>query len=163
MGAPTVLIAFASQSGSTAAIADVIAGELRAAGFEVDCRPASDVSTLGPYTALVLGSGVFVRSRGADGGGFLTRHAATLATLPVWLFSAGPIGGGHDVEPGAMPDRPVVDVARAIGARGAATFGALDATADADMLARPVELPCVRAWAHEIAAALGRAPLAVAS
>jgi menaquinone-dependent protoporphyrinogen oxidase len=79
------------------------------------------VTGLEPYGAVVLGSGVFLAGRRCDGGGFIARHAEALAQRPVWLFSAGPIGGPSAVtgEPKG-PEAPVVRVARAIGARGAA-------------------------------------------
>ena len=165
MSAPIVLVAFATQSGSTAGIAEAIACELRDAGFEVECRPASEVDDLSPYGALVLGSGVYVRSRSADGGGFLTRHAGWAAGRPVWLFCSGPIGRGPAHDAGVPVDCTVMDVARAIGARGAAAFGAPGVMSDSgvSVIGRPIDLPRVRSWAHEIAAELGRTPVAAAS
>jgi menaquinone-dependent protoporphyrinogen oxidase len=155
MSAPIVLVAFASQAGSTASIAEVIATELRAAGLRADCRPASEVDDVTPYGAIVLGSGVFVRGRQSDGGGFLVRHALEVAARPTWLFCVGPIGrgGGTELEPAS--DGPVVVVARAIGARGAAAFGTGPGhEADADDIGRPVDLTRVRTWARGIAAEL---------
>jgi menaquinone-dependent protoporphyrinogen oxidase len=150
MRAPVVLVAYASEAGSTARIAGEIAGELRAAGLGVECRLAADVDALDRYDALVLGSGVFVRSRSADGGGFLARHGHSLGTRPVWLFSSGPIGRG----PGgpAVPESAssVVEVGHAIGARGAAAFGWRGDNLDDD-LAEPGDMARVRAWAREIA------------
>ncbi len=148
-----VLVAYASQSGSTAGIAEVIASEIRRAGLSVDCRPASEVDDLAAYTAVVLGSGVFLAHRGSDGGGFLPRHAAALGTRRVWLFTAGPIGRGRTHDGVIAGDGAVMDVARRIGARGAATFGALDPRADPDPLERlqPVDLVRVRGWARSIA------------
>ena len=157
MGAPVVLVAFASEAGSTARIAGEIASQLRSAGLGVECRLAAEVDALDPYDALVLGSGVFVRSRNADGGGFLNRHAAELGARPVWLFSSGPIGRARTGA--ARPDTvgTVVDVGRAIGARGAAAFGCEAEALDND-LAEPVDMARVRAWAREIATAI-RGPL----
>lgn len=162
MGAATVLVAFASQRGSTAEIAEVIAGTLRTDGFRVDCRPASEVESLSPYAALVLGSGVFVRSRATDGGGFLERHAGSLGERPAWLFSAGPIGRGSTIETGDPNESAVMDVAQAIGARGAAAFGQPGGDGAADDVGQPTDMRRVRAWAHEIAAGLGRPSLAAA-
>jgi menaquinone-dependent protoporphyrinogen oxidase len=165
MSAPIVLVAFASQSGSTAGIAEVIALELREAGFAVECRPVSEIDDLGGYVALVLGSGVFVRGRRSDGGGFLAHHAAWVASRPVWLFCSGPIGRGPANEVGDHVESTVMDVARSIGARGAAAFGSTGIGADAgvDAIGMPLDLPRVRAWAHEIAAELGSMPMAAAS
>jgi menaquinone-dependent protoporphyrinogen oxidase len=165
MSAPVVLVVFAAQSGSTAGIAEAIACELRDAGFAVECRPASEVEDLAPYGALVLGSGVYVRRRASDGGGFLARHAAWVAARPVWLFCSGPIGRGPAHDAGVPAECTVMDVARAIGARGAAAFGSPGVPADdgVGVIGRPIDLPRVRSWAHEIAAELGRTRVAAAS
>jgi menaquinone-dependent protoporphyrinogen oxidase len=151
-----VLVAFASQTGSTAGIAEVIADELRRARFTVDCRPAGEVADLTGYAAVILGSGVFLPRRAADGGGFLARHAEGLTSRDVWLFCAGPIGRGRATEAGLRAECAVMDVARAIGARGAAAFGAVGLPADVDPLERlaPVDRGRVRAWAREIASDL---------
>lgn len=162
MGDQRVLVAFANQAGSTAGIAATIESVFRRSGLEVDCRVASEVRDLAPYTAVVLGSGVFVASRASDGGGFLARHRSALAGRPLWLFCAGPIGrgrcpGGGDAT-GAC-DASVVAVARAVGARGAAVFGPTGLPADATVeLLGPVNVQRVRAWAAEIAVQL-RAPV----
>lgn len=152
-----VLIAYASQSGSTAEIAEVIATELRRAGLAVDCRQASAVGDLEPYGAVILGSGVFLARRGSDGGGFLTRHAAALATRRVWLFASGPIGREHDDAEGGASGG-VMAVAERIGAEGAVAFGALVPSVDRNPLEHlvPIDLARVRAWARAIAADLGR-------
>jgi menaquinone-dependent protoporphyrinogen oxidase len=154
-----VLVAFASRSGSTAGIAQAIAAALRGAGLAVDSSPAGDVTDVNPYAAVVLGSGVFLPRRQSDGGGFLLRHAPTLATRAVWLYSAGPIGGGHGgdgAESAGSGDGNVYEVGRAIGARGAAVFGTPVPTLADDSLAEltPVDLARVRSWAAEIAAQL---------
>jgi menaquinone-dependent protoporphyrinogen oxidase len=154
-----VLVAFASRSGSTAGIAEAIAGVLRDAGLEVDSSPAGDIADVTPYDAVVLGSGVFLPHRGSDGGGFLVRHGAILKTRAVWLFCAGPIGRGraaNDAEPAASGDCSVAEVARSVGARGCAEFGTPVPEAGADPVAElaPVDVARVRAWAREIAEAL---------
>jgi menaquinone-dependent protoporphyrinogen oxidase len=158
MSAPSILVAYASQTGSTAGIARAIADELERAGLAVDCRPAGEVADLVDYTAVILGSGVFLPRRGSDGGGFITRHAAELATRRVYLFSAGPIGGmrTHGMD-GIVGECNVMDVARTVGARGAAAFGALGLSPEVDPLERlaPMDLDRVRSWARLIATDLG--------
>lgn len=165
MSADRVLIAFASQQGSTAWVAETICKELRAAGLAVECLPVAAVTDLEPYGAVVLGSGVFLARRGSDGGGFITRQRAALADRPVWLFSAGPIGGvgpGHNGD-AAGEEAPVVRVAREIGAKGAATFGAGPIVNGDDDVRRPGtdwrEVARVRSWARTIADELARAGL----
>ncbi len=168
MGDQRVLVAFANQAGSTAGIAGEIAAVLRRAGLSVDCRVAGDVVDVTPYRAVILGSGVFVTRRRSDGGGFLARHAAELATRPVWLFSAGPIGGGRcTVEGPQAADEAcgVAAVARAVGARGSAAFGPIDPAVDADLMERlgAVNHGRVRAWAADIAGQLTVAPRSAAA
>jgi hypothetical protein len=127
---------------------------LRSAGLAVDCRPKEEVADVSLYRAVVLGSGMFVASRASDGGGFLERHAGVLRGRDVWLFSAGPIGGhaaGHGEE------SAVEAVARAIGARGVATFGASGSGEGGDPVASliPADRREIRSWAADIAADLG--------
>ncbi len=163
MSAQRVLVAFASRSGSTAGIAQAIAAVLQGAGLSVDSRPAGDVTDVTPYTAVVLGSGVFLPRRASDGGGFLARHEAALSTRAVWLYCAGPIGRGRAADgdrPDADGDCSAAEVARAVGARGSAEFGtaAPASTDDPFEQLAPVDLARVRAWAHEIATALAAGP-----
>lgn len=156
MAADRVLIAFASQAGSTAKVAGAIDGVLRRYGLAVDARQAQDVDDLAPYTAVILGSGMYVPSRHTDGGGFLARHAAELAVRKVWLYTAGPIGrrrctGDRHEDDGA--ECSVAAVAADVGARGWAVFGPRGLDADADPIEGlgPVDIARVRKWAAEIA------------
>ncbi len=163
-----VLVAFASQNGSTAGIAGTVAAELRDAGLEADCRPVAAVTDLAPYDAVVLGSGVFVVRSASDGGGFIAGHRDELARRAVWLFSSGPIGGADTITiadqtaAGSQPadETPVMRVGRAIGARGVARFGHAPPPGDAtDDDLSPDDLgdvARVRAWARSIASALRR-------
>ncbi len=148
-----VLVAFSSRSGSTAGTAEEIAAVLRSFGFVVDCRPKEEVTDVTLYRAVVLGSGTYVASRASDGGGFLERHARALRGRDLWLFSAGPIGG-HVAADGEVS--AATAVARAVGARGVAAFGAALAHDEEDPFASavPADPREVRAWALEIAAGL---------
>jgi menaquinone-dependent protoporphyrinogen oxidase len=164
MGDQRVLVAFANRAGSTAGIAGAVATVLRRAGFTVDCLVASEVADVTPYAAVILGSGVFIPSRRSDGGGFLARHEGSLASRPLWLFCAGPIGRGRcpaGTAASEAEDCSVALVARAVGARGAAVFGPIGLPADSDPMERlaPVNTERVRAWAGEIVEEL-RVPVA---
>jgi menaquinone-dependent protoporphyrinogen oxidase len=53
-----VLVAFASKHGPTAEIAEAVADRLRASGLTVECRRATDVTSVERYDAVVLGSAV---------------------------------------------------------------------------------------------------------
>jgi menaquinone-dependent protoporphyrinogen oxidase len=148
-----VLVAFSSRSGSTAVVAEEIAAVLRTAGYLVDCRPKEDVADIVPYRAVILGSGMYVASRASDGGGFLERYAGALSDTDVWLFSAGPIGGRPALD-GA--ESAVATVARMIGARGVAAFGAVEQRAGEHAVGSlpPTDRRSIRAWATGIAVQL---------
>jgi len=119
-----VLVAYASKRGSTAEIAESIAGVLRQAGLEVDCRPVGEVGVLESYDAIVLGSAVYMKRWQGDAKHFLRKHAEELAGLPFWLFSSGPVG-----DPSKTPDpswlEPPRIIARAqqLGVRDHVVFG----------------------------------------
>ena len=149
-----VLVAFSSRSGSTAGTAEEIAAVLRSHGLAVDCRAKEEVTDLTLYGAVVLGSGMFIASRASDGGGFLERHALALRDRDLWLFSSGPIGGRPVA---AGEECAAMTVARAVGARGVAAFGAVGANEGPDPCAAllPADRREIRAWAAGIAADLG--------
>lgn len=167
MATHRVLVAFASEQGSTAEIARVIARTLRERGLDVDCLPATSVGDVTPYRAVVLGSAMFLPRHVSDGQGFLPRHAAALRGRPMWLYVSGPLGRvahspGAPTGPGVLDardgDSPLAQVAREVGARGLAAFGATADEAvgplrDRDAVVRTEQ---VRGWADAIAADLER-------
>jgi menaquinone-dependent protoporphyrinogen oxidase len=170
-----VLVVVASRHGATEQIAAEIAKTLRIAlsadlpGTVVDLRSAEQVDTLDGCHAVVLGSAVYMGRWLPAAREFADRHADALATLPVWLFSSGPIG-----EP-PKPDQDPADVAKiaaGIAARDHHTFtGQLDRhrlsfaertvvravhAAEGDFR----DWPAIREWAIEIGAALRGHPVA---
>jgi hypothetical protein len=56
-----VLVAYATKMGATAGIADLIGDVLRCNGHDVDVLGVTEVSSIEPYDAVVLGSAIFVR------------------------------------------------------------------------------------------------------
>jgi menaquinone-dependent protoporphyrinogen oxidase len=88
--ARTVLVAFATNYGSTKEVAEAIASALRNTGAEVDVKPARDVKKLDGYGAVVLGAPLIVGKLQKDARGFLARHEKALKDLPVALFALGP-------------------------------------------------------------------------
>lgn len=81
-----VLVAYASWTGSTEEVAEVIADVLRDSGARAEVRPASDVDDLDGYGAVVLGTAVRAGRVHRDAVGFTRRHRRTLARLPVAHF-----------------------------------------------------------------------------
>ncbi|MGH8928024.1 MAG: flavodoxin domain-containing protein [Acidimicrobiia bacterium] len=101
-----VLVTAASKHGSTAEIAEAIANGLRSRHMEAGVLEIDQVEDTAGWDAAVIGSAVY-------GGHWLSaavdmteRLSTQLITLPVWLFSSGPIG-----EP-PKPTEDPVDVAR---------------------------------------------------
>ena len=93
-----VLVAYATKHGATAEIAEKIGQVLRQAGLRTDVLPADRVIDLTPYTAVVLGSAVYIGRWRKEATTFLKANEKVLAQRLVWLFSSGPTGEGEPVE-----------------------------------------------------------------
>jgi menaquinone-dependent protoporphyrinogen oxidase len=87
-----VLVAVATKHGSTLEIGQVIEASLRSSGLDVDLKRVEDVSSLSPYDAVVLGSGVYSGHWLRAAREFAEVHEGELMHRPVWLFSSGPVG-----------------------------------------------------------------------
>jgi menaquinone-dependent protoporphyrinogen oxidase len=84
---PRVLVAYASEAGSTAEIAQAIGDVLRASGpFLVDVVPAATASGLAGYDAVVLGSAIHNGKVLPEAMAFVTRERSGLAAIPVAYF-----------------------------------------------------------------------------
>lgn len=178
MGA-RVLVAHGSKHGSTAEIADRIAATLRAEGLQVDVARARDVRELSPYSAVVLGSAVYMGRWRPEALRLLRRHRRELAHRAVWLFSSGPVGedkGEMDDPKGRRLLEPpkVLKLAGEIGARGHTVFGGrLTADARGFLMRRMAaatppehrdrrDWAAIEAWARRVAADLAGVPDEVA-
>jgi menaquinone-dependent protoporphyrinogen oxidase len=93
-----VLVAYATKYGATAGIAEKIGEVLSQAGLKVDVLPVDRVGDLAPYTAVVLGSGVYAGRWRKEAAAFFEANEKALAERQVWLFSDGPTGEGDPVE-----------------------------------------------------------------
>jgi menaquinone-dependent protoporphyrinogen oxidase len=101
-----VLVSAASRHGSTTAIAEAIGGVLSSAGIETEIRPPEGVTSVATYDGVVLGSGIYAGHWLTPAKKLVEREAAALASVPVWLFSSGPIGDPP------KPDEEPVDIAQ---------------------------------------------------
>jgi menaquinone-dependent protoporphyrinogen oxidase len=86
-----ILIVYATKHESTHEVATAIAVRMRIRGAEVDVRPASEVGTLSPYGAVVLGGALYAGRWHRDARRFLTRHREELGQLPLAVFAMGPL------------------------------------------------------------------------
>lgn len=81
-----ILVAYASQGGSTAGIAEAIGQTLASTGVVVDVKPIQEVSDLNPYQAAVIGSAVHSGKWMPEAMMFVERHQNTLQRLPTAVF-----------------------------------------------------------------------------
>lgn len=93
-----ILVTYASKYGATAEIAEKIGAVLREEGLPVEVYPVDRIRDLTPYTAVILGSAVYIGKWNKEAVEFLQNHEKTLADRAVWLFSSGPTGEGDPVE-----------------------------------------------------------------
>jgi menaquinone-dependent protoporphyrinogen oxidase len=164
-----VLVAYSSKHGSTAEIAEAIAGALERSGLTADCRDAGEVKDLTAYDAVVVGSAVYMRRWRGEARRFLRKHADELAERPFWVFSTGPTGEPTEGDKESRWAEPAKIVHRAedLGVRGHVVFGGKIPTdshwpgSRAMVEGTPEEFRDRRdwdeigSWASEIAVALG--------
>jgi len=117
-----ILVTYATTGGSTAELAQALAGPLLEAGYDIDVDPVRHVRSLDRFTAVVVGSALYHGFWLPDAFKFLVHHRQALAVRPVWLFDSGPLDRSAEESSLALP-RGVADLARSIGIRGHATFG----------------------------------------
>ena len=156
-----VMVACASKHGSTEGIAQAIADRLRQQGHDVVVARAADVADMHGIQAVVLGSAVYAGSWMHEATEFAEGNAQVLSTMPVWLFSSGPLGTEvHDEE---EQPRQLPELTRALQPRGHRVFfGALDHDKlgfGERMMVKAVKAPqgdfrdwdAIAGWADEIA------------
>lgn len=82
----TILVTYASRSGSTVGIAEAVGKTLRQQGITVDVRPMSEVEDVAAYQAIVLGSAVRQEKWLPEAMQFIQRHQVELEQKPVATF-----------------------------------------------------------------------------
>jgi menaquinone-dependent protoporphyrinogen oxidase len=114
-----VLVAVASKHGATLEIGQVIEASIRSSGLDVELKRIEDISTLSPYDAFVIGSGVYAGHWMRPAREFIEVHEGELKERPVWLFSSGPVG-----DPPKPLENPaeVAAVVKRLGSRGHRLF-----------------------------------------
>ncbi len=93
----TVLVAYASQRGSTQEVAEHVAARLTASGFACAVRAVDRDPRPEAFDAVVLGSAVHGGALLPSAVTFVHDHERALSTRPLWLFSLGlqPSAGHH--------------------------------------------------------------------
>lgn len=81
-----ILVAYASQCGSTGGVAEAIGKELCARGAEVDVRLVDNVSDTSGYAAVIVGSAIHSDKWLSQGMEFIDRSKNDLLTKPVAYF-----------------------------------------------------------------------------
>jgi menaquinone-dependent protoporphyrinogen oxidase len=159
-----VLVTVASKHGSTREIADTIAEELRNAAIETDVYSVNAVRDLNEYDAVVFGSAIYMGNWLPEARQFAQRHLVTLAHMPLWLFSSGPLGADDPQPPADL--HQLAAVLETVAVRDHRVFvGKLAPTElglGERLAAKVVQAPAgdfrdwaaIRGWAQEIAAAL---------
>lgn len=86
-----ILVTYATAKGSTREIAQRIASCLEVFTNPIECKPIEEVeiSSLGNYSAIIIGSAVHMQSWLKKAHEFIHDNAATLNSKPVWAFSVG--------------------------------------------------------------------------
>jgi menaquinone-dependent protoporphyrinogen oxidase len=87
-----VLVAHASEHGSTQQIAERIAARLGEQALAAQARSVAEVTAVTGYDAFVVGSAIHGGDWLPAGAAFLDSHRLALAGYPVWLFSVSTIG-----------------------------------------------------------------------
>ncbi|MGO9028047.1 MAG: flavodoxin domain-containing protein [Acidimicrobiales bacterium] len=117
-----VLVAYGSKRGGTAGLAEMISGELTAAGLQAVVRPAREVKSLEGFDVVVVAGALYAFRWHRDARRFVRRHAGELRERPVWLVSSGPLDDSASTKE-VPPVKQVAAAMSAIGARGHVTFG----------------------------------------
>lgn len=81
-----ILVAYASEFGSTVEVAETIGQTLRDGGAQVDVRAVVDVATFAPYSAAIIGSAIYNGAWLPEAVHFVEVHAAALSQIPTAYF-----------------------------------------------------------------------------
>ncbi len=83
-----ILVAYATKHGSTAGVAEAVARELTAAGFEAEAAAFPAVDSLEGYDGVVLGAPLYMGVP-LDLAPFVARYRDALSRMPVAAFGVG--------------------------------------------------------------------------
>jgi menaquinone-dependent protoporphyrinogen oxidase len=159
-----ILVTYGSKLGGTRGLAEMVGDALRRHGFDVHVVPATEVTAVGGYDAVIVGGALYAGRWHRDAAQFVRRNRRKLRDLPVWLFSSGPLDTSADTHDIA-PVRQVRNLMATIEADGHQTFGGRLEPDPPGFMARTMakkfagdwrDTGHVTRWATEIAAQLTR-------
>ncbi|MBI1298983.1 flavodoxin [bacterium] len=81
------LVTYASKAGSTAEVAEAIGAQLRTRNIAADVRPIEDVSDLGGYDRVIVGSAIRMGCWLPQAVDFVKRHAVELTEKQSAIFT----------------------------------------------------------------------------
>ena len=87
-----ILVSASSRHGSTKEVAEALSQRLRERGFEVEQKLPEDVTDISDYSAVVVGSSVYLRQWSDEAKDFVSRFHKELRDMPSWAFSVGMSG-----------------------------------------------------------------------
>jgi menaquinone-dependent protoporphyrinogen oxidase len=159
-----VLVAYATKKGSTHEVAEAVADVLRERGLDVEVRAAGEVHDLTRYGAVVIGGALYMGRWHRAAARLLSRHRKELATRPLAVFAMGPLHaeqaefdsarGQLDASLERVPELEPVAIAVFGGVVDPSKLHFPFNRMPASDIRDPAE---IRAWAMDVAAALGAA------
>jgi menaquinone-dependent protoporphyrinogen oxidase len=100
-----LLVAYATDHGSTRGIADRIVYRLQQRGVDAEACAVADVLEVSRYEAVVLGSAIHGGKWLPAARHFAERNATPLRERPVWLFSVSTLGDEDSMFPPRVANR----------------------------------------------------------
>ena len=98
-----VLVTAASRHDATREIAEAIANGLTHRGVPAEAVPMDRVASVDGFDAVVVGSAIYMGRWLTTAREFIAQHSAELSSVPVWLFSSGPLGPPEHLIPAGEP------------------------------------------------------------
>jgi menaquinone-dependent protoporphyrinogen oxidase len=131
-----ILVTYASRHGATRGIAERIAAALERRDLDVTFKPVDKAGDADRYDAAIIGSAAYAFHWLGEASAYVRHNAEALRSMPVWLFSSGPVGTeevdakGRDVRLAAEP-KEFATFASILHPRGTHVFhGAFDPDAE---------------------------------
>jgi menaquinone-dependent protoporphyrinogen oxidase len=116
------LIVYGSKNGGTAGLAHMIGTAFEREGWQAEVRDAAERPGIGDVDVVVAGGGLYAGRWVPSIRHWTRQHMATLKSVPVWLFSSGPLDDSARAGDVA-PVSGVAKLAREIEISGHMTFG----------------------------------------